>query len=250
MTIKRVGLAVLCALSWLIAGASAQSINVWVNTHSGVYHCPGSRYYGVTKAGQFMPEEAARTAGFRPAYGQPCGPARDVVRAPETTPPNSTVAVAPGVAVTDAGPRHPVRATVPCTVTRIVDGDTIWCSGVGRIRLIGMDSPESDQGSFGAEATSALAALIPPGTEVQVEQDVEARDRYGRLLAYIWHDGTLVNWRMVREGWAVLLTYLPNVQYVDWFTNAQSRAREEERGLWHTGGFACLPVEHRRHRCD
>src|SRR2546422_9227533 len=115
MTIKRVGLAVLCSLSWFIAGASAQSISVWVNTHSGVYHCPGSRYYGVTKAGRFMSEETARTAGFRPAYGQPCGSAGDVVRVPETTPPNSTVAATPDAAVTDAGPRHPVRATVPCT---------------------------------------------------------------------------------------------------------------------------------------
>ena len=250
MTIKRVGLAVLCSLSWFIAGASAQSISVWVNTHSGVYHCPGSRYYGVTKAGRFMSDETARTAGFRPAYGQPCGSARDVVRVPATTPPNSTETTTPDAAVTDAGPRHPVRATVPCTVTRIVDGDTIWCSGVARIRLIGTDSPESDQGSFGAEATSALTGMIPPGTEVQIEQDPEPRDRYGRLLAYIWHDGTLVNWRMVREGWAVLLTYPPNVQYVDLFTNAQRRAREEMRGLWRTGGFDCLPVEHRRYRCD
>ena len=250
MTLRRVGFAVLCVLSLLAAGASAQSINVWVNTNSGVYHCPGTRYYGATKAGQFMSEETARTAGFRPAYGQPCGSAGDVVRVPETTPPNSTVAATPDAAVTDAGPRHPVRATVPCTVTRIVDGDTIWCSGMGRIRLIGMDSPESDQGPFGAEATSALAALIPLGTEVQVEQDVEARDRYGRLLAYIWDRGTLVNWLMVREGWAVLLTYPPNVQYVDWFANAQNRARAEQRGLWRKGGFACLPVEHRRHHCD
>src|SRR2546426_8534252 len=70
MTIKRVGLAVLCSLSWFIAGASAQSISVWVNTHSGVYHCPGSRYYGVTKAGRFMSDETARTAGFRPARSE------------------------------------------------------------------------------------------------------------------------------------------------------------------------------------
>ena len=248
MTLRRVRFAVLCVLTWLVAGASAQSINVWVNANSGVYHCPGTRYYGATKAGQFMPEEAARTAGFRPAYGQACGPARDAVRVPVAA--RDTSASTPGAAVADAGPSRPFRATASCTVTRVVDGDTIWCSGAGRIRLIGMDSPESDQGSFGAEAKSALAVFIPVGTQVQVEQDVEARDRYGRLLAYIWRDGTLVNWRMVREGWAVLLTYPPNVQYVDWFANAQSRAREEQRGLWRKGGFTCLPVEHRRHRCD
>jgi len=250
MTIRRVGSAVLCALLWLVVGASCQSINVWVNTNSGVYHCPGTRYYGTTNAGQFIAEEAARSPGFRPAYGHPCEPTREAVPLPPAAAPGSTGTTTPGAAVTDAGPRHPVRATATCTVTRIVDGDTIWCSGAGRIRLIGMDSPESDQGSFGAEATFALAAFIPPGTNVEIEQDVEARDRYGRLLAYIWHDGTLVNWRMVREGWAVLLTYPPNVQYVDWFANAQGRARDEERGLWRSGGFTCLPVEHRRHRCD
>jgi hypothetical protein len=77
---------VLCALalfslgpvlpSWLglVSVASSQeSVRVWVNTKSGVYHCPGSRYYGNTKAGEFMPEAAARSAGNRPAYGQSCG---------------------------------------------------------------------------------------------------------------------------------------------------------------------------------
>src|SRR2546422_1718991 len=117
MTIKRVGLAVLCSLSWFIAGASAQSISVWVNTHSGVYHCPGSRYYGVTKAGRFMSDETARTAGFRPAYGQPCGSAGDGVRVPETTPPNSTVAATPHAAGPHAGPPPPRPPTRPCPLT-------------------------------------------------------------------------------------------------------------------------------------
>ena len=48
---------------------------VWVNTTSNVYHCPGSRYYGATKRGTFMPETAARAKGNRPAYGDTCGPA-------------------------------------------------------------------------------------------------------------------------------------------------------------------------------
>ena len=58
----------------LVSAASAQeSARVWVNPRSAVYHCPGSRYYGNTKAGEFMPEAAARAAGNRPAYGQGCG---------------------------------------------------------------------------------------------------------------------------------------------------------------------------------
>jgi endonuclease YncB( thermonuclease family) len=232
-----------------IKADSLQSVTVWVNTNSGVYHCSGTRWYGTTAAGQFMAEAAAQIAGFRPAYGQPCARATAVARplVPTATP---TAATHPDTAATHLGPIHPVRATASCSVTRIVDGDTIWCSGVGGIRLIGMDSPEADQEPFGADATSALAAFIPPGTEVQLEQDVEARDRYGRLLAYVWHDGRLVNWRMVREGWAVLLTYPPNVQYVDWFTSAERHAREEQRGLWAVSGFDCRPIDHRRRRCD
>jgi micrococcal nuclease len=152
--------------------------------------------------------------------------------------------------VTDSGPTSPRRETQSCTVTRIVDGDTIECARTGRVRLIGMDTPESNQPPFGAQASGALAALIPVGMEVQVEQDVDARDQYGRLLAYVWVGRTMVNWRMVREGWAVLLTYQPNVQYVDWFIDAERRARDEGRGLWASGGFDCRPADHRRNRCE
>ena len=161
----------------------------------------------------------------------------------------STSVPGPTSSPTHSGPARPVRQTVACAVARIVDGDTIECTGVGRIRLIGRDAPELSQAPFGVQAASALAAFIPPGAEVQLEQDVEARDRYGRLLAYAWLDGRLVNWRMIREGWALVLTYPPNVQYVDWFTDAQQRAREEVRGLWSTGGFDCPPVDRRRGRC-
>jgi hypothetical protein len=61
----------------LISIASAQeSATVWVNTASGVYHCPGSRYYGKTKAGEYMAEAAAEASGNRAAYGQSCGGTR------------------------------------------------------------------------------------------------------------------------------------------------------------------------------
>jgi len=55
--------------------ASLQAVRVWVNTGSGVYHCPGTRYYGNTKAGKYLSETQARTNGYRPAYGRTCGPA-------------------------------------------------------------------------------------------------------------------------------------------------------------------------------
>ena len=153
-------------------------------------------------------------------------------------------------AVTDSGPASPRRQTASCTVIRITDGDGIVCDRLGRVRLIGMDTPELDQKPYGPQAARALGALVRVGMEVQLEPDVEARDRNGRLLAYVWVGRSMVNWRMVRDGWAVLLTYEPNVQYVEAFTDAQRRAREEGRGLWATGGFDCSPREHRARRCE
>lgn len=52
---------------------SSSSVNVWVNTRSGVYHCPGTRYYGATKSGRYMSEGVARGSAYRPAYGRSCG---------------------------------------------------------------------------------------------------------------------------------------------------------------------------------
>lgn len=165
-------------------------------------------------------------------------------------PPRAAQAQAPPEpAARDSGPSRPVRPTTPCTVTRIVDGDTVDCRGVGRVRLIGMDTPERSQRPFGGRAARALAELIRVGDSVEVEPDVEPRDRYGRVLGHVWSGGTLINWAMVRQGWAVLLTYPPNVQYVEWLTAAQRRAREERRGLWAVGGFDCLPAQRRRGRC-
>ena len=149
----------------------------------------------------------------------------------------------------DGGPTSPVRELLACTVTRIVDGDTLDCAPVGRIRLLGMDTPERAQEPFGAMATQALAALIPEDGAVFVEADVEDRDQYDRALRYVWVEGRMVNWALVRTGYAVLLTYPPNVQYVDWLQAAQDAAREEGAGLWSVDGFACTPVEYRRGTC-
>ncbi len=152
-------------------------------------------------------------------------------------------------ATADSGPRAPMRAVTPCVVMSITDGDTIRCHGIGPVRLIGMDSPEPSQRPFGDAAKTELLAMVSAGDTVQLEPDVEAHDRYGRILAYVWRGGTMLNWRMVRLGWAVVSTYAPNVQYVDRFTSAQGKAREEARGLWRVDGFRCLPADHRRKAC-
>jgi len=148
----------------------------------------------------------------------------------------------------EAGPRRPTRATVPCEVSRIVDGDTIECRDGARVRLIGIDTPELSQEPYGAMARDALAALLD-STTVALEPDVEPRDRYGRVLAYVWVDGSMVNWALVRGGWAVLLTYPPNVQYAEALAEAQRLARQGGDGLWAIGGFQCLPRDRRRGLC-
>jgi micrococcal nuclease len=117
------------------------------------------------------------------------------------------------------------------------------------VRLTGIDAPERDQKPMASRTTAALKALVPVGATVKLEEDVTPRDRYQRILAYIWAKGRMVNWVMVREGWTVTLTIPPNVQYADAFRTAQTRAREEKRGLWKSDGFACLPADHRQKKC-
>lgn len=147
-----------------------------------------------------------------------------------------------------AGPSH-VEETRRCVIERVVDGDTIVCSDE-RIRLLLIDAPESDQPDLGLRARLALEELIPAGTPVALELDVERRDRYGRLLAYLYTaDGAMVNERIVRRGYAVVSVYPPNVRYVDRLRAAAVAAREAGAGLWAGSGFECRPRDFRRGRC-
>ena len=127
-------------------------------------------------------------------------------------------------------------------VVRVVDGDTIVVDvggGDEHVRLLGIDTPESvDPRSpvecFGTEAAARTAALLPAGAEVRLVRDVEARDRYARLLAYVYRvdDGAFVNLVLVEEGYASPLTYPPNVAHAGEITAAAARARHGGRGLW------------------
>jgi micrococcal nuclease len=139
------------------------------------------------------------------------------------------------------------------TVTQEVDGDTIHVDIGGadeRIRFIGIDTPETHGRNglvecFGKEASEHTAALIPVGTEVRLVRDAEARDRYGRLLAYVYRakDNLFVNLALARDGYADVLTYPPNVAHADDFVAAVREARNANRGLWHKCGSADVPVE-------
>ena len=145
--------------------------------------------------------------------------------------------------------RQTVQQQADCVVGQVVDGDTFRCRDGRKVRLTGVDSPEQQQGPYGAKARQALIRLLPVGVAVRLEHDVAPRDRYGRLLAYVWAGPTLINEAMVRGGWAVLYTVPPNVRYADRLSRAQNEARTRGTGLWAERGFDCSPVDFRSRRC-
>ena len=159
-------------------------------------------------------------------------------------------------------------APLEATVLSWHDGDTlrvVLASRTETVRLIGIDAPEvspneraRDQArrlgvplrellEMGRRSRDFASRLAPPGTTVRLELDVQTRDRYGRLLSYLWlPDGSMVNERILEAGWALLLTVPPNVRHVDRLRDAQRRARERGAGLWASAG----PGRERRVACD
>ena len=125
-------------------------------------------------------------------------------------------------------------------VSRAIDGDTIeirlpdgW---VEKVRYIGINTPEvyGEAECFGEEASRYNKLLVADKT-VWLEYDVQKRDRYNRILAYVYLDpegGNMINSLLVVEGFAEVATYPPNVKYVEVFLQLQQEAREFSRGLW------------------
>jgi micrococcal nuclease len=127
------------------------------------------------------------------------------------------------------------------TVDRVTDGDTVRLSGLGRTRLIGIDTPEVYGGvqCYGREASAFAKRVLRPGTRVRYKLGVESRDRYGRALAYVWlADGRFFNLMLAEQGYAKQLTIPPNVEYADRFRRAVAQARAANRGLWSAGTCA------------
>jgi micrococcal nuclease len=134
-------------------------------------------------------------------------------------------------------------ATLDAAVTRVVDGDTVHVRIGDRaetVRYIGMDTPETVKPNtpvqcFGRAASEANHHLVD-GQRVRLRLDAEPRDRYGRLLAYVYRrrDGLFVNAALVRGGFATILTIAPNVRHVAALGALERRARRQRRGLWST----------------
>jgi micrococcal nuclease len=139
------------------------------------------------------------------------------------------------------------------TVVRVVDGDTLVVDVGGReehVRLIGIDTPESvapnrPKECFGDEASARLGELVPPGTDVRLVRDVEPRDMYDRMLAYVERlgDDLHVNLAQVAEGYAIAKDYPPNSAHRDQLGRAERSARAAGLGLWAACGGADTPLD-------
>lgn len=148
------------------------------------------------------------------------------------------------VAGVEPGTTTPLPACDWAKVVRVTDGDTIRVKLDGReerVRYIGVDTPEvagSPAGAepFGAEASKANREMVED-ERVCLERDITERDRYGRLLRYVWlADGTLVNEELLRLGLAQVITYPPDVKYVESrYLPAQDEAQAAGRGMWSRG---------------
>ena len=155
-----------------------------------------------------------------------CIPAENV---PKTEPQNQHTQ-------TDVTNQDPAEENL-VLVERVIDGDTFEISGDERVRLIGVDTPETVKpGTFpepyGQEASDFTKSKLE-GQHVELVFDVQERDQYGRFLAYVYlDDGTFFNELLVREGYGMVYTVPPNVAHRDTFLEAQRYAMENGLGIW------------------
>lgn len=119
---------------------------------------------------------------------------------------------------------------------RVIDGDTIVIEGNEKVRLIGVDTPETVHPKkpvqyFGKEA-SAFTKKMVEGKQVRLEYDWQRKDKYGRTLAYVYlEDGTFLNLEIIKQGYGFAYIKYP-FKFLEEFRQAEKEARENKRGLW------------------
>jgi len=122
-------------------------------------------------------------------------------------------------------------------VKRVIDGDTILLENGLKVRYIGINTPESVDPRrpiqcFGQEASKRNKEIVE-GKIVRLEKDVEDKDKYGRLLRYVFlPNGAFINYELVKQGYGSVYTFPPNVKYVNKFRQAEQFARGNKIGLW------------------
>lgn len=215
---------------------------------------------GPTTATPTSPPRLAATDTAPPAATSPLTIAPTLPPTPDRAIPTPSLSNATA-AVVEAQPSEPAVIPLPPTSTpanlpentpapeleparlvSVIDGDTIEVLVGGRqarLRLIGMDAPETNQGPvcYGPEAAARVAELLRPVAErLLLEKDVSEADRFGRLLRYVWYEGgserSMLNLELVRQGYARVATFPPDVKYQETFLQAEREARELQLGLW------------------
>lgn len=135
-------------------------------------------------------------------------------------------------------------------IEKVIDGDSLEANIKGKreqIRLIGIDAPELRQKYWGKRSKKFLQDMISAsGWQAHIEYDVDRRDKYDRILAYLWsRDNRLINEEMLSNGYAVVYTFPPNIKHADRLMAAQVIARENKRGIWKKG-LKQLPSDYRK----
>lgn len=122
------------------------------------------------------------------------------------------------------------------TCIRVIDGDTIVLEGNEKVRLIGVDTPETVHPNkpvehFGKEASEFTKRMVE-GKKVRLEHDWQRKDKYGRTLAYVYlEDGTFLNLEIVKQGYGFAYTKY-SFKFLEEFRQAEKEARKNNRGLW------------------
>ena len=135
-------------------------------------------------------------------------------------------------------------------IVRVKDGDTyVIDTGDGNItvRLIGVDTPESVHSdkskntAWGKKISKIVKKKLKAGTKVTMEFDEQAKDKYGRQLAYVYVGKTMMNRWLVSKGYARVATYKPNVKYEGEFKALQKKAKKAKKGFWKDGYYKAFP---------
>ena len=121
-------------------------------------------------------------------------------------------------------------------VAKVIDGDTIELSDKRKVRYIGINSFEMNDKRpeticLAQKASEANKNLVE-NKEVEMEKDVSETDKYGRLLRYVWIDGVMVNKELIKNGWAEVSTFPPDIKYLEEFQSEQIKAKLNNLGIW------------------
>lgn len=145
---------------------------------------------------------------------------------------NYSAALPPSVVIS---PTADIKLFEKARVKHVIDGDTVILSDNSKVRYIGIDSPEMDKNGkmecFGENAKNFNRQLVE-NQFVSLEKDISDKDKYGRLLRFVYLDGIMVNEILVSQGFARADLVPPDAKYATLLKEAENEARQDYRGMW------------------